>query len=73
VKRIYRANTGLPTYLVKKTVILRKAGGLLLTHVNVKSELILSSKPCTNFRGGYVYNRNYSSKFGVSGKAKKTK
>ena len=37
---------------MKKTVILRKAGGLLLTHVNVKSELILSSKPCTNFRGG---------------------
>ena len=45
---------------------------LLLTHVNVKSELILSSKPCTNFRGGYVDNRNYSSKLGGAGKAVKT-
>jgi len=45
--------------------------GLLLTHVSVKSELILSLKPCPNFRGGQVYNRGYSSKFGAAGKAKK--
>jgi len=38
----------------------------------VKSELILSSKPCPNFRGGHVCNRDYSSKFGVAGKAKRT-
>ena len=42
-----------------------------MSHANVKSELILSSKPCTNFRGGYVYSRNYSSKFGAAGKTKK--
>ena len=45
--------------------------GLLLTHVSVKSELILSSKPCPNFRGGHVCSSDYSSKFGA-GKAKKT-
>ena len=54
-------------------IIMRKGRASMpfidLTHVNVKSELILSSKPCTYFRGGYVYNRNYSSKFGAAGKA----
>ena len=38
---------------------------------SVKSELILSSKPCPNFRMGYVCNRDYSSKFGAAGKAGK--
>jgi hypothetical protein len=49
-------------------------GGLgpLLTHVSVKSELILSSKLCPNFRGGHVYNRGHSSKFGAAVKAKRT-
>ena len=58
---------------------MKKAGGqsrwssLLLTHVSVKSELILSSKPCPNFRGGgHVCNLDYSSKFGAAGKAAKT-
>jgi len=36
---------------------------LLLTHVSVKSELILSSKLCPNFRVAQVCNRDYSSKF----------
>ena len=37
----------------------------------MKSELILSSKPCPNFRVGHVCNRDYSSKFGTAGKAEK--
>ena len=43
-----------------------------MTNVSVKSELILRSKPCMNFRGGHVCNRDYSSKFGAAGKAVKT-
>ena len=43
-----------------------------MTNVSVKSELILRSKPCMNFRGGHVCNRDYSSKFGAAGKAGKT-
>ena len=43
-----------------------------MTHVSVKSELMLSSNPCPNFRGGHVCNRDYGSRFGAAGKAKKT-
>lgn len=57
---------------VRPTQLTSRGSSLLLTHVNVKSELILSSKPYTNFRGDYVYNRNYSSKFGAAGKAART-
>ena len=32
-----------------------RCSSLLLTHVSVKSELILSSKSCPNFRGGVTF------------------
>ena len=53
------------------TYLKSRWSSLLLTHVSMKSELILRSKPCPNFRVGHVCNRDYSSKFGAAGKAEK--
>ena len=41
---------------------------LLLTHVSVKFELILSSKPYPDFKEGHVCNWDYSSKFDAAKK-----